>query len=422
MDKDSFLKWLYDLQVHGIKLGLSNITGLLNKLGDPQNSFKTIHVAGTDGKGSTSACIYSILRASGVMVGLYTSPHLIEFNERIVFDGTEITNDELAELASEIVPIVGSMEESGAKCTFFEVTTAIAFMHFRNKGAEYAVIEVGMGGRFDATNIIIPEVCVIGNISLEHTEFLGDTIEKIAFEKAGIIKPGVPCITLNEDHAYDVIKEVAFAKGAPLTRVLPEDIEIRNNGVRCLSFTYKGEEYDVSVPGRHQANNASMAIEAVSKLKIFGQCIRCNVRKGLKSVYWPCRMEKMKGLPIILDVTHTHAGSAELAVDISEIYGKVLVIFGVLNDKDIVHICRDLSTIATRMIVTQPDSVRAESVADVNRIMSEYETDITMTKNVQDAIEEAFRSRKKDELILVTGSFYMAGDALKWLKKTYARF
>ncbi|MDD3378664.1 MAG: Mur ligase family protein, partial [Candidatus Methanomethylophilaceae archaeon] len=167
MDKDSFLKWLYDLQVHGIKLGLSNITGLLNKLGDPQNSFKTIHVAGTDGKGSTSACIYSILRASGVMVGLYTSPHLIEFNERIVFDGTEITNDELAELASEIVPIVGSMEESGAKCTFFEVTTAIAFMHFRNKGAEYAVIEVGMGGRFDATNIIIPEVCVIGNISLE---------------------------------------------------------------------------------------------------------------------------------------------------------------------------------------------------------------------------------------------------------------
>lgn len=418
--KEEFLEWLYGLQVHGIKLGLTNITELMRRLGDPQKELRCIHVAGTDGKGSTCACIESILRTAGIRTGLYTSPHLTDFNERIRVCGECITDDELAELASEIMPVVRSMDGDGMECTFFEVTTAMAFVHFRRRDVGYAVIEVGMGGRFDATNVITPDVCVICNISMEHTEYLGDTVEKIAFEKAGIIKSGVPCITLNSEPAFGVIANVAEEHGAPLTRVDPDDIVIENNGPKMLSFTYKEEEYRVAIPGRHQAKNAAMAIEAVSKLSIYGQCLRCNLKKGLKSVVWPCRMQKLDGLPLIMDVTHTRAGSADLAKDISEICGKVTLVFGVLGDKDIEHISQNLSQIADRVIITVPDSVRAAPMDRVLSIMRNYFKEVTEEENVGKAIEEALRIA--DGQILVTGSFYMAGDALKWLRKTYAGY
>lgn len=419
-DGDPIAGWLYGRQMHGIRLGLENITELLRRLGDPQRSFRSVHVAGTDGKGSTCACTESMLRASGFKTGLYTSPNLTEFNERIKVMGEDISDGRISEYAGKLRPIVEDMDAKGSRCTFFEVTTAMAFMHFRDEGVDYAVVEVGLGGRYDATNVLEPDVCIICNISLEHTEYLGDTVEKIAYQKAGILKKGVPCITLNPEPAFGIIAEVARDVGAPLARVFPDDIEIIKNTRGGVSFRYKGGEYFVSIPGRHQARNAALALEAVSRLDI-GGCFGCCARDGLSTVRWPCRMELLPGLPVIMDVTHTRAGSEDLAHDIAEIYGKVTVVFGALGDKDIEHIAGNLSTIAKRMIVTSPCSERAAPLEDVARIVHRHTADAETAPDVGRAIEMALEGRG-DEMILVTGSFYMAGDALRWLRRTFAGF
>ena len=421
MERDVLLDWMYGLRSRGIKLDLENTKEIMSELGNPQDHMKCIHVAGTDGKGSVCACIASILRASKIRTGLYTSPHLTEFNERISINGNDITDEELTALIEKVRPIITSMEEDGKKPTFFEMTTAMAFLHFKENDVEYAVIEVGMGGRLDSTNIIVPEVCVISNISMDHEEYLGDTIEKIASEKAGILKRNVPCVTMNANPAYMVISDVAKEKGAVLTRVVPEDIVVKEKRYDRTLFTFKEEEYEVSVPGGYQALNASLAIEAVSKLDIYGQLLRCNVREGLRSVRWPCRMEKVKDLPIILDVTHTLAGSKVLVESIGEMYDKVTLVFGLLDDKDIDGVSKNLSKIAKKVIVTSPDSDRALGKERVEEICRRYFDEVVISENVSDAMDIAMRIRGEDP-VLVTGSFHMAGDAKKWLKRIYAGY
>ena len=416
--KGEFLDWLYGLSVHGIKLGLNNITELLKRLDHPEKCFKSIHVAGTDGKGSICAMMTSILIKSGAKTGTFISPHVLNFNERISVDGIQITDEDLADMAALTVRHVNAMAEDGIRCTFFEVTTAIAFLYFKNKGVKYAVIEVGMGGRFDATNVITPDVCIISNVSLEHTEYLGNTIEEIAFEKAGIIKPGIPCITINTDPVFSVIKKVAEENNAPLIRIDPDDIKVTKLSEYGTEFTYKGEEYFVSIPGRCQARNASVAIEAMSKIPTYGYKCRCKLKTGLNSVNWPCRMQRIPETPFIFDVSHTFAGSSCLCSDIKEIYGKVLVVFGILDDKDVEHISKNISEIASKIIITRPDTVRASLPEKVAEFISKHMDVAAVTYNVNDAMDLALKIRG-DDLILVTGSLYMAGDALKWLEKTY---
>lgn len=420
MSAGGFLDWLYGLQVHGIKLGLTSITELLRRLGDPQDRFKSVHVAGTDGKGSVAACIEAVLRRSGFATGLYTSPHLVDFNERIRVSGRMIDDERLSELAAELMPVVDGMAAEGMRCTFFEATTALAFMHFEREGVEYAVVEVGMGGRFDATNVITPEVCAICNISLEHTEYLGCTLESIAYEKAGVMKPGVPCVTMNSDPVFETLSAVAAEKGAPLTRVLPEDIVLRASRRDGVDFTYRGEDRTVSIPGRHQAANAALAIAALSTLDGFEERIRDNLREGLASTEWACRMQKVGGLPLIIDVTHTRKGSEDLAADIRELYGKVLLVFGALGDKDLEHISENLSGIAERAIVTAPDSDRAASVDRLLPIAEGFFEQVVPAADVAEAMDTAFGMRHEDETILVTGSLHMAGEALVWLRRTYS--
>ena len=416
--KQEIIDWLYGLTVHGIKLGLTNITELLHRIGDPQDSFRKIHVAGTDGKGSTSEMISSILRTSGVRTGLYTSPHIIEFNERISVDGENISDDELKIMISVIKPVVEDMREDGMQCTFFEVTTALAFLYFKEKDVEYAVIEVGMGGRFDATNVIVPDVSVITRISMEHTEYLGDTIEKIAGEKAGIIKPGVPVVTVNEGAPLDVITAKASGTGSEVIRVkAPEEVSVFPDRTE---FVYRGKRYSVGIPGRYQAENAAMAIEAVSCLQ-FPERFTENIAEGLENARWPCRMQKLDDMPIILDVTHTRAGSEALAENIAEIYGKVTVVFGVLSDKDIDGIARNISAIASKIIVTTPISDRSADIKAVENAVMRYSDDVMVVEPINDAFDKAMEMRG-DEVILITGSFIMAEDALKWLKRTSAGF
>jgi folylpolyglutamate synthase/dihydrofolate synthase len=420
-EKEQFLEWMYGLRSRGVKLDLSNTTELLERLDNPHHSFKSVHIAGTDGKGSVSACIDSILRVSGIRTGLYTSPHIVNFNERISVDGKNITDDELASLIKTIMPAVESMEKEGKQPTFFEITTAMAFLHFKNAAVEYAVVEVGMGGRLDSTNVIMPEVCVITNISIDHSEFLGTTIEEIASEKAGILKSKVPCVTMNTGAVLNVIGERAEKVGAAMISVAKEDISIIKCMVDKVRFTYLEEEYEVSMPGRYQAFNASLAIEAVSRMKIYGQCIRCNLKKGLKDVKWPCRMEKLPDIPLVLDVTHTFAGSKVLAENIQELYGNVILVFGLLDDKDADGIAGNLSCIANKVIVTSPESERAAATEKIRKAFSKYPIEVRTAETVSDAMDMAMEIRE-DDTILVTGSFHMAGDAMKWLKKTYARY
>ncbi|NLN71967.1 MAG: bifunctional folylpolyglutamate synthase/dihydrofolate synthase [Thermoplasmatales archaeon] len=394
-----------------MKLGLRNTGELLSALGDPQNDFRSIHVAGTDGKGSVAAITASILRKAGIRTGLYTSPHLESFNERICADGIRISDGELADHVSVIRPKVEEMASRGLICTFFEVTTVIAFLHFREVGVEYAVIEVGMGGRDDATNVITPDVSVITNISLEHTEYLGDTTESIAAEKAGIIKEGVPVVTQCGGPPLEVIRARAAESGSDVTVVsAPEIVSLEQTGT---VFMYEGERYTVSLAGRHQALNAVTAMEAV---RLLGDGrINDAVIPGLRDVVWPARLQKLPGRPIVLDVTHTVSGARDLADDISEIYGRVTLVIGVLSDKNLRGIAENLAPVVNRAVITSPDSDRAMLPdAEMARI-SEYIQDAETAPTIGDAIKRALEIRGEDT-VLITGSHFMIGEAVRWLE------
>ena len=407
-------RWLAGLGPMGMKLGLENIRELLSMLGNPQDSFASVHVAGTDGKGSTCAMIHSILRSAGYRTGLYTSPHVTTMNERIIVDDTEITDEEIEHLANQIRPAAEYMGKNGRSCTFFEVMTAMAFLHFRDLGVKYAVIETGLGGRFDATNAITPMISVITHISLEHTAILGDTVEKIAFEKSGIIKNGVPVVTANTGPAFNVISKTAKERNSKIIRVRADDLsDVRTDSVKT-HMRYLVKDYEIGVPGSFQAENAAVAIRTAKALGIADR----HITEGIKNVRWGSRMERAGDF--ILDVTHTHAGAVGLAKDIGDIYGKVVLVFGILDDKDVRRIAETLAPIASRIVVTRPRSERAADVTLIKRIFTEFHGDIRETKNVGEAIEEAMRLRGKGEYILITGSFFMVGDAKEWLRKTYA--
>ncbi|MGN1044721.1 MAG: bifunctional folylpolyglutamate synthase/dihydrofolate synthase [Candidatus Methanomethylophilaceae archaeon] len=417
-DKDAVIDWLNNLSRLGIRLGLKNITELLDRIGNPQDSFKAIHVAGSDGKGSTCAYLYSMLRAAGISVGMYSSPQILDFNERISVDGNDITDEEFLLLAHEVMVVVEFMKEDGYDCTFFESTTALAFLYFQRKNVEYAVIEVGMGGRYDATNVIRPEVSVITNISREHTEYLGDTIQEIANEKAGIIKSGIPVVTCNDGAALDVISSAADSAGSGLTRI--SDVDIISMSDRGSVISYRGERYELGIPGSYQTVNAAMAIEAVRMISRADDVIPF-IGKGLKDAVWHGRMEKVPDMPIVVDVTHTKVGMAALCEDILRIYGKVTTVFGVLSDKDLAGMSEYVAKMSENVIVTQPDSRRAMPVEEVRRVMGLLKEDVTVKKDIGSAMEHAL-AEMKGSIVLVTGSFRMAEGAYRWMDSKSVRY
>lgn len=420
MDPDGNLQWLEGLEGRGVKPGLDNIRELLSRLGDPQDGFRTVHVAGTDGKGSVCAMIESILISSGLRAGSFTSPHIQKVNECIRFEGEDIHDEELANIVSMVRPHADAMAAEGMECTSFEVLTAVAFLYFKILDVDIAVVEVGMGGRLDCTNVITPSVCVINNIGMEHRKYLGDTIEEIAFEKAGIMKPGVPCVTINTGKVLDVLMAHAEEVNAPLTQVSPREIEVVDSGPEAIDMLYRGDRFTVSLPGRHQAGNAALAIAAVSLLDEYADRIADHVGEGLETVSWPCRMQKMFAMPIVIDVTHTLTGAECLRRDVAEIYGKVLLVFGMLDDKDVDGVCRELAGIAEKAMVTAPSSPRANPAEDTAEVMRRHCDDVTVFGTVSEAMDAAMEARG-DLVVLATGSFRMAEDVLRWLEETSAR-
>jgi dihydrofolate synthase/folylpolyglutamate synthase len=406
----------------GIKLGLGRVRELLNNLENPQNAYRSVHVAGTNGKGSVCAMTSSILQASGLRTGLYTSPHLVDFRERIMVDGEMISEAEVVALAKEVRAAGDRSSDAESRpLTFFEVTTAIAFLHFAREGVDVAVIEVGMGGRLDATNVIVPDVCVITRISMEHVTYLGDTMAKIAYEKAGIIKPSAIVITAEEDPVVlKVLDSIARDRGTYLSR-LGKDFYFRpmgsdRSGVG-LHLSSIGRTAQVPLLGAYQASNAAMACEAALELRKRGLKItEESIVLGLSRVVWPGRLEVVLESPLIIfDVSHTPEG-ARVAVDelLKIRQGHTTVILGVLNDKDLEGIASEFGKVADSVIATRPKTQRAFSPEQVRDAMMLFCKDVSVCQDVGASIGEALARSGPEDTVIVGGSLYTIGEAMRW--------
>ncbi len=413
--------WYGGLSKRGIRLGLETEEELLERLGRPQDGIRFVHVAGTDGKGSVSAMIESILRESGFAVGAFTSPEILSITECIRFCGSDIDERDLEQVMGVVREAAEAMRGEGVECTSFEVLTAAALVFFRTVGAEMAVMEVGMGGRLDSTNVISPEVTVINNIGMEHIAFLGSTIGEIASEKAGIMKPGVPCVTMNGDEVFSVLERHAAEVGCPIRRIAADDVDIVSNGPASVMMEYNGELFEVGLPGRFQARNAALAMEGVRLLSDYEGRIAPHVADGLATVAWPCRMQKLLADPVIVDVTHTVDGARCLRSDIEEIYGSVVLVIGMLNDKDADGVVSELAPMCSAIYVTQPDSPRALPCGDLAETVRRHGRVDGVFRTIGEAMEAALDGRGDDN-VLVTGSFRMAEGVLRWMADRSSRF
>jgi len=448
------VKYLYSLQKHGIKLGLENTIKLLSLLGNPQSSFKSVHVAGTNGKGSTSAMIASVLKTAGFRVGLFTSPHMVSFTERIRVNNVEIEEKEVVELTNEIREVIESSKRSAISSqeasipphpplskggqeagdqlsflpTFFEFVTAMGFLCFKRKGVEWAVVETGMGGRLDATNVLVPEVSVITNISYDHREFLGETLKEIAGEKAGIIKKGIPAVSsAQEPGAMEVIRRKAEEEGTSLL-VHGKDFFSRpkNLDMSGITFDYEGKESleDLSVPlcGAHQVDNAAVAIKVLELVGEKESIPTRLIREGMARTKWQGRLELVKNegcrYDFLIDGAHNPAASTALADSLKRffipMYEKVILILGVMADKDMEGILKPLLPLASETIFTCPEYERAASPGKLSEQAGSLGFRSAVTHSVKSAIEaakEMGENGSQKTLIVITGSFYTIGEA-----------
>lgn len=428
MDHAEALSWLYGRETMGIKFGLGNTLKLLAKLGDPHRRFRSVHVAGSNGKGSVSAMTASVLQEAGYVTGLYTSPHLVDFRERMRVDGKCIPEASLLKLIEEVREIAESATAPEERLTFFELTTGIAFAYFADAGVEEAVVEVGMGGRLDATNVITPDCSVITRIGLEHTKYLGSTLGAIAGEKAGIIKHGVPVVAMDqEDEVIDVIRRTAAGREAPL-KVVGRDV-----GFEVLSSTLDGtevhiEELDatVRVPliGKYQGANCAVACGTVAELMRRGVYIPDEALvNGLAKVRWPGRMEIVARSPTIMfDVTHTPDGAREVASEVRRLMGGGLVlVMGVLDDKDLEGIATQFGPLARSAVATAPSTPRAFTSGTVADALRLHCPSVESVPEVSRALDRAMELASPDDVVLVTGSLYTIGEAYRWLDGRQAR-
>ncbi|HEX4792491.1 MAG TPA: folylpolyglutamate synthase/dihydrofolate synthase family protein [Humisphaera sp.] len=406
---------------------LDRMRTLLKKLGNPHDTFKSVHVAGTKGKGSTCAMISSMLQASGFKVGLYTSPHLVDARERIVINGEMISHADFARLVREVTPIVLRMKPTP---TYFDVMTAIAFKYFAERKIDIAVVETGLGGRLDSTNVIKPEVTAITSISKDHMAQLGPTIARISEEKAGIFKHGVPAITVVQDpEAEVVLQRVADKVGAPLD-ITGKSIEFSyrfessrmlgpHNRVCLTTPNSRFEHLAVPLLGEHQAINCGLALSVIDRLKTRGFAISdSRAMEGLAKTVVPGRMEMVSQTPrVIVDGAHNAASIDALMRGIGQHipYDSMVVIFGCCGDKDVTGMLERIAAGADKVIFTRVDSIRTSDPAELSaRYIDQYGKMAQVAPTLEDAMAIAVRAVTKEDLICITGSFYLVGEAKKY--------
>lgn len=421
------LQKLYRRNLHAVKLGLDETRALLAGLDNPQDAFLSLHVAGTNGKGSVCALLASVFQAAGFRTGLYTSPHLLRFHERVRVNGTPITDAELACQIELVEDALARRREEGLRdATFFEFTTALAFSHFRDRKVQVAVIETGMGGRLDATNVITPVVSVITPIGLDHQQYLGDTVEAIAGEKAGIIKPGRPVVGANmAPAALQVIRKTAQARGASFIPV-SESVQVKR-----IRQTLAGQRITIETPdeaigplvlpllGEHQLANVATAVTAL--LTFRDQCAlplpEAVIAKGLSEVRWPARLQVVEHDPVVLlDGAHNPPAAAVLVRALHELAPKqpVGLVAGFLADKDATGILRELAAVTRRGWLVPLSGERAMNMADMQAAARAVHVEATPAADFAAALAAAKAwAREQKGLVCIAGSLYLAGEALK---------
>lgn len=431
----ALLTKIYAMQNKGIKLDLANVSKMLAKLGNPQNSFKALHIAGTNGKGSAAAMTESILRRAGYKTGVFTSPHLAVFNERIKIDNQPVAHETAYDIALKTLDLGGETE-----LTFFEIVTVMAFCVFAAAKVDYAVLETGMGGRLDATNVVTPEVALITNVTLEHTQWLGDTVAQIAFEKAGIIKPRVPVVTAAEGDALNVIQSRAEELNVPLS-VLGFDFDVRDRtepGRFYPAFDYYARAINApdtgttqnklvlgdlqpGLAGSHQIKNAACAIRMVEYLNAQGaQIMPAAIRDGLALTRWPGRLEILSRNPLILlDGAHNLAGMQSLAAFIKahNLARKLTLVAGILADKAYGAMLDIILPLCQRVVFTRPYNERALNAQDLLPQAAKYNLEAYAENDIEQALNLALRLLKRDETLCVSGSLYLVGVARELLLK-----
>jgi len=421
MNFEESICWLYSFKKYGSKLGLERISYLVEQLGNPQNTIKIIHVTGTNGKGSVCKFIGSILQKAGYNVGVYISPHLQRFSERIVVNNEEISEENVVLLVEKIRPVVDDMIKQNNTPTFFEVITAMAFQFFSDCTVDFAVIEVGLGGRFDATNVVNPLVSVITNISLEHTDYLGEDIKSIAFEKAGIIKESVPVVTAVKNDARDVIKKIAKEKNTHTT-------VIDRNHWRRLSYNMNYQEfliqgafngYTVKTPllGGYQGENIALAVSAIEQLQMNGIYLTDDdILEGISTAFNPGRMEIISEEPtILLEGAHNPVGMEMLKKTLEEDfeYDRLILLIGILKNKNIQKMLSTIAPISDIIIVTKSKNARACEPEFLSNALKKlgYKKELFIEDSIPKAIEHAKSMANKNDIICISGSLFTVGEA-----------
>ncbi len=388
--------YLDSLQSTNIKLGLERVFKACEALDHPENKFPSIIIAGTNGKGSTSAFLESILRHHGLKAGLYTSPHLVDVRERIQINREMISEDDFTRLIAKVKDVNSPTHQLTNSLTYFEFLAVMGVLYFAEQKVDIAVLEVGLGGRLDATNVVTPLVSVITRIGIDHKGYLGDTVEKIAFEKCGIIKKGVPVVTIDQSsEVMDVIRRVADENDSMLHIVSPNEVKWR-----------------LGLSGRHQLENAACAVRA-AEIVLEGE-VESVFATALASTVWPGRLEIVSQKPlVILDGAHNPNGAAVLARHIKETYPNrhKIILMGVMADKDIEGIVKPLLEVADEFIATRPAIPRA---AEPKKIANLKKT-IKIIEPASVAIRETIKKMSQDSALIITGSLYMVGEARRFL-------
>ncbi|MBE3036268.1 MAG: bifunctional folylpolyglutamate synthase/dihydrofolate synthase [Candidatus Atribacteria bacterium] len=425
------IDYIYDLTKYGIKLGLKNINYLLYLLGEPHKKLKIIHVAGTNGKGSTCSSISSILQSDGYKVGLYTSPHLVDFAERIKINHKPIDRKKVSELLERIKPYIEKVANTPSynHPTFFEVITSMAFLYFFEEQVDFLVLEVGLGGRLDATNVCEPLISVITHIDYDHMDQLGNSLQEIAREKGGIIKPEGIVISSNQhEEAYNEIKKIAEEKNSLIYSIGREiNYKIVKSDIKGVIFDLKGiyHEYkNLHTPllGRHQADNSATAITAIEALKIRGVNITEKaIRAGLEKVKWTGRLEIIQHKPIlVLDGAHNPNGVKVVRDALKEIfsYHRLILVLAIFADKDYKKMIQIIVPNADLIIATKTENSRATSPRIIAKEAAKYidQNKIIVTENIPQAINCALSNSKEDDLICITGSLYTVGEAKRYFE------
>jgi dihydrofolate synthase/folylpolyglutamate synthase len=423
MDYQQALSYLLDLERFGIKLGLENITRLLDQIGNPHHRFPAVHIAGTNGKGSTAAILEAILTAAGFKVGLYTSPHLVDFRERIRIGKGPIDRGYLADFVSSKK---GLIEEVPA--TFFEVASALAFSYFAEQGVDIAVCETGLGGRLDATNVLRTEVAIITNVDLEHTDRLGEGLSDIAKEKAGIIKEAVPTVTASNNlEVKRVLRDACRKKKASLVSIydaaqwLVKELGLTGSLLDVFTGSNRYVDLRLNLAGRHQLENAMCALLAIEILQDSGwRVTKRAIREGLAQVVWRGRLELLSERPTVLaDVAHNPPAMKIIKESLQELFPekRLLVVLGILSDKNYAGMLNEVGRFARVIYLTKPITERAADPKLLASEVSKQGLDFKVIPVVREAYRYALSQARPEEIVLVTGSHYTVGEVMAALSQ-----